>query len=321
MQAVGKVNHNHIGVVMLNISYHSWRIAVMLAVLSLSTSASAELNIAGSDTLESYFQYALTQYARGPGAGVPVKADYKGTSSGFKALCEGRATIIPASSKLEGDALNRCVTAKIAIVELPVAFDAIAVIAHPSRNSMSELSMAELKTIFSPENTGKVTSWAQVRNGFPDAPLSVASLDVKSGTNSFFGERVHGMKGFVRSDARTSANHADIINIVAADPNAIGFVSLGALTDSKANVWKIPVNFGKGAVVPSKETVLNDRYSTLSRVLYIYVAKSALNEQDGHASTFLLWLLERGAKLATHEGFVPLIDQNYADNIKRVKAK
>ena len=84
------------------------RFAILTLGLAASSMASAELKIAGSDTLEPYFQNALSQYARGLGAGVQVKADYKGTTQGFRELCEGRATIVPASSKLEGDALARC---------------------------------------------------------------------------------------------------------------------------------------------------------------------------------------------------------------------
>lgn len=108
---------------------------------------------------------------------------------------------------------------------------------------------------------------------------------------------------------------------MAADPNAIGFVSMGALADSKAAVWKVPVNFGKGPVVASKETVLNDSYATFSRPLYVYVAKSALAEKDGQTLAFMTWLIERAAKLASYEGLIPLIDANHADNLRKLTAK
>lgn len=297
------------------------RIAMLTLGLVASSTALAELKIVGSDTLEPFFQNALSQYARGSGAGVQVKADYKGTTQGFRELCEGRATIVPASSKLEGDALARCQQSRTEFIELPIAYDAVVVIAHPSHASMGEIKLVELKTIFTPENGGKVVRWSQVRAGLPDTPLNVVSLDIKSGTTAFFGGKVHGMKGFVRHDAKVSASHQEIAKLVAADPNAIGFISIGALSESKATVWKVPVNFGNGAVVASKESILNDTYAPFSRLLYVYVAKSALQEKNSEVLAFSNWLMERASKLASYEGFVPLTDANYGDNARKLVAK
>jgi phosphate transport system substrate-binding protein len=197
----------------------------------------------------------------------------------------------------------------------------VVVIAHPSHASMNEISLSELKTIFNPDNSGKVTRWSQVRVGVADTPLSVVSLNTKSGTTAFFGGKVYGMNGFIRPDAKTTADHGEAIKLVAADPNAIGFVSMGALAENKASVWKVPVNFGKGPVVPSKDSVLNDTYGSLARPLYVYVAKSALAEKDGHTLGFMTWLIEHASKLASYEGFIPLIESNYADDLRKLSAK
>ncbi len=291
------------------------------ACILMSGSASAEIKVSGSDTLEAYFQNALSQYARGPGTGVATKSEFKGTSAGFKDLCEGRVGIAAASTKLDGDALARCTQARVVPIELAIAYDAVVVIAHPSHASMNEINLAELKTIFNPDNAGKVTRWSQVRVGVADTPLTVVSLNTKSGTTAFFGGKIYGMNGFVRPDAKTTADHGEAIKFVAADPNAIGFVSMGALAENKASVWKVPVNFGKGPVVPSKDSVLNDTYGTLARPLYIYVAKSALAEKDGQTLAFMTWLAERAGKMAAYEGFIPLIESNYADNLRKLNAK
>jgi phosphate transport system substrate-binding protein len=291
------------------------------AIIFMSGSALAEIKISGSDTLEAYFQNALSQYARGPGASVTSKSDFKGTSAGFKDLCEGRVGIAAASTKLEGDALARCTQARIVPIELAIAYDAVVVIAHPSHASMNEINLSELKAIFHPDNSGKVTRWSQVRVGVADTPLTVVSLNTKSGTTAFFGGKVYGMSGFVRPDAKTTADHGEAIKLVAADPNAIGFVSMGALAENKASVWKVPVNFGKGPVVPSKDAVLNDTYGSLARPLYVYVTKSALAEKDGHTLAFMTWLIERAGKLASYEGFIPLVESNYADGLRKLSAK
>jgi len=286
-----------------------------------SGAAHADLKIAGSDTLEAFMQDALSQFKRSDGASIPVTASFKGSSAGLREMCEGRTAIVPASSPIDPEHQRRCDTAKIGYLELPVAFDAIAVIANPARAALGELNLDELKTIFQPDSAGKVLRWRQVRASLADTPLTVVSLDPKSGTNAFFGGKVHGLAGFVRSDAKVSSQHADIVRVVAADPNAIGFVSLGALADSRADVWKVPINFGKGPVVPRRDAVLNDSYAPLSRLMYLYVSKAALAEKDGHTLQFVVWLMERAGRLAAYEGFVRLADANYQDNLRKLPAR
>lgn len=283
-----------------------------------AASAHAELKISGSDTLENYFQDATNQFTRAAGIPVPVTASYKGTSAGFRDLCEGRAMLAPASTRIDADTARKCESTRVVPLELPLAHDAVVVIAHPNRAGLGELSMAELKTIFHPDNSGKVTRWSQVRATAAEAPLTVISLDPRSGTNAFFGAKVHGLRGFVRPDAKGVVDNAEVIRLVAADPGAIGFVSLAALAESKAAVWRVPVNFGNGPVLPSRESVLNTSYAPLSRQLYLYVNKAALQEREGHTRQFLVWMMERGAKLATYEGFVPLTDRDYQDNLRKL---
>ena len=96
---------------------------------------------------------------------------------------------------------------------------------------------------------------------------------------------------------------------------------MGALADARAAVWKVPMNFGKGPVVPSREAVLNDSYAPFSRLMYLYVSKAALAEKDGHTQQFVSWLMERAGKLAANEGFVGLTDANYQDNLRKLPAR
>jgi phosphate transport system substrate-binding protein len=289
-------------------------IATAALLWSLNACAWADLRISGSETLEPYFQDALNQFARGEGAGIPVKASYKGSLAGLKDLCRGQAAIVPSSSQMDAETMRLCRDAGIAYVELPIAFDAVVVIANPRLAALGELGMNDLKTIFSADNAGKIIRWQQLRPGLPDTPLSVVSLDPRSGTTGFFSSKVTGMSGFVRPDAKVTSDHSALIAMVAADPGAIGFVSMGALAESKAAVWRVPVNFGRGPVVASRDAVLNGSYAPLSRLLYIYASKAGLVDKDGQSRKFLKWVMERGAKLALYENFVPLIDQNYRDN-------
>jgi phosphate transport system substrate-binding protein len=289
------------------------------ALLALAAgAASADVRISGSDTLEPLFQNALSQYSRGAAAEFKVSASFKGTGVGLRDGCEGRADVVPASVKIDNETLRRCQSNGIELIELPLAFDAVVMVANPARAGVGELNLEELKTIFHPDNATRITRWSQVRAGLPDVPLTVVSLDPRSGTNALVSQKLHGLRGFVRTDAKVSNDHAQILRLVAADPGAIGFVSMGALAESKAAVWKVPVNFGSGPVVASRESVLNDSYAPLSRLMYVYVSKASLNAKDSPTKEFVRWLMERGAKLAVYEGFVPLVDRNYQDNLRKL---
>jgi phosphate transport system substrate-binding protein len=290
---------------------------IALAIATWASAAHADLKVSGSDTLEPLMHSALNKFSVAQGGNVAIAATFKGTAAGLRDLCEGKAVIAPASARIDADAAGKC---GVPFLELPLAFDAIAVIAHPSKAALGDLSLSELKTIFHPDHAGKIVRWSQVRTGYADSPLTVVSLDTKSGTNAFFGAKVHGLRGFVRHDAKAVADNAEVIRLVASDPNAIGFVSMAALAESKANVWRVPLNFGGGPVVPSREAVLNGSYAPLSRLLYVYVSKTALADKESQAQKFMIWMMERGSKLSSSEGFVSLIEQNYQDNLRKISA-
>lgn len=292
---------------------------VAASLLLVAHGASAnEVRISGSDTLESLFQNASSQYARSAGAGWKVTQSFKGTTAGLRDLCEGRADIAPASAPMDPDTARRCQANGVEAVEVPLAMDAVVVVAHPARSGLGSLNLDELKAIFHPESSGKVTRWSQVRAGSSDAPLQVASLDPRSGTVAFVTQKLLGLRGFVRTDAKTSSDHAEVLRMVANDPGAVGYVSMGALTESKAAVWRVPVNFGNGPIVPSHEAVLNETYATFSRVLFMYVSRKSLNAKDNPTGDYARWIIERGPKLAAYEGFVPLVSRNYQDGLRKL---
>jgi phosphate transport system substrate-binding protein len=294
------------------------RLFAIFAGLVVSSAAASELRIAGSDTLESMFLNAVGQYTRTAGADFKVSQNYKGTGAGFKEACDGKVDIVPASSALDADTARRCKVNGVELLELPLAFDAVVVVANPSRAGLGELTPNELKVILHPESAGRVQRWSQVRANLPDVPLNVISLDPRSGTVAFMTQKLHGLRGFIRHDAKATHNHEEVLRQVAADPGAIGYVSLASLAESKAAVWKVPVNFGSGPVVASRESLLNGSYGAYSRLMYVYVNKASLNAKNNASRDFLRWMLERGAKLAQYEGFVPLIEANYQEGLRKL---
>ncbi|MFN5029401.1 MAG: substrate-binding domain-containing protein [Burkholderiales bacterium] len=78
-------------------------VCVIALLFSFGQALAAQIKISGSDTMESLAQNALSQYARGQGKGVVVTTDFRGTSQGFKDLCEGRVAMALASTIIDSE--------------------------------------------------------------------------------------------------------------------------------------------------------------------------------------------------------------------------
>ena len=107
--------------------------------------------------------------------GVDVTVASSGTGGGMKKFCAGEIDIADASRPIKPAEADACKAKNIEFIELPVAYDGIAVVVNPKNAFVDKLTVDELKKIWAPEAEGKVTSWAQVRDGFPDQPLRLGS--------------------------------------------------------------------------------------------------------------------------------------------------
>jgi phosphate transport system substrate-binding protein len=70
-----------------------------------------------------------------------------------------------------------------------------------------------------------------------------------------------------------------------------------------------PVDNGKGAVAPSKETVMNGTYAPLSRPVFIYVSEASLKKPE--VTAFVQFYLQNAAKVTTDVGYVALPEADY----------
>lgn len=157
------------------------KIALLLAALGLTAAACAQ-KLKGSDTLLPLAQKAAENYSeKNPSAHVTVTGG--GSGVGLSSLREGTTDIAMASRRIKFDERVRMQQAGRPVEELTVAFDALAVIVHPS-NPVSRLTREQLEGIF----RGKITNWKQV--GGEDRKIVVYSRETSSGTYEFFKESV-----------------------------------------------------------------------------------------------------------------------------------
>jgi len=78
---------------------------------------------------------------------VRVTIGISGTGGGFKKFCMGEIDLVNASHPIKATEIAACATEKIDFVELPIAYDGLAVVVHPTNKWVDHLTVAELKEV------------------------------------------------------------------------------------------------------------------------------------------------------------------------------
>jgi ABC-type phosphate transport system substrate-binding protein len=104
-------------------------------------------------------------------AGPQVIVGVSGTSGGFKKLCAGELDMAGASRPIAASEVELCSQHRIESVELPVAYDGIAIVVHPRNDWAASITAAELKQLWEPQAQGRVLRWNQLRPQWPDTEI------------------------------------------------------------------------------------------------------------------------------------------------------
>lgn len=285
--------------------------------LCLGSTAQAELKYSGSDTLEPAIVAAQFSYLRGnPNFKMTISG--AGSSTGLRDLCTGKAALVGSSRAISASEAASCTAAGVNTLELPVAYDPVAVVVSSKNTWLKDLTLAELSTVFSPASVGKITSWKQVRATFPDAPIRAAGVGIKHATFDFFSWSL-GLNGFIRSDYKDFKDHLSTAKFVATDVFAIGFVSAAEAAALEGQVQTIGIDFGKGAARPTAEDVASSKYDKLTRTVYLYVNAPMLAKSDPQDIAFTKHLLKDMEQMIKFVNLTPLRTLQYQENSRRLQ--
>jgi phosphate transport system substrate-binding protein len=255
---------------------------------------------------------------------VHVTIGISGTGGGMKKFCAGEIAIAGASRPMKSSEAEACSQKGITFVELPIAYDGIAVVANPGAPWLDRVTTEELKQLWRPEAQKVVTSWSQVRKGWPDEPIHLFGPGVDSGTYDYFTAAIVGVEHSSRGDFTPSEDDNVLVQGVASDKDALGFFGLAYFEANRDRLRLVPVDDGKpddgdGPILPTAETVRNGTYQPLSRPLFLYVDTKAIDRPE--ITHFLDFYLSEGRKQVSEVGYVPLSDTGYASVQKRLAAR
>ena len=276
-------------------------------------SGPSEVKLDGSSTVFPISEAVAEEFQKA-NQGTRVTVGISGTGGGFQKFCRGETDISDASRPISKTEVAACNAAGINFIELPIAYDGIAIVVNPKATWIGDITVDELKMIWAPEAQGKVRRWNQVRATWPDREIHLFGAGVDSGTYDYFTEAVNGKAKASRGDFTSSEDDNVLVQGVAGDENALGFIPFAYFDENKDKLKLIPVDDkkadnGNGPIAPSLDSIRTGTYQPLARPLFIYVSDKALARPE--VQKFIDFFLTNGPKLAEEVGYVELGDPVY----------
>lgn len=273
----------------------------------------ALITLDGSSTVFPIAEAVAEEYGKAnPDVRTPT-VGISGTGGGFQKFCRGETDISNASRPIRPAEIEACAKAGIEYIEVPIAYDGLAIIVNPKNAWATTITVAELRTLWAPEAQGKVMRWNQVRPSWPNRDIRLFGAGVDSGTYDYFTEATVGKEGASRGDFTSSEDDNVIVQGVASDELALGFLPLAYVEQNRERLKMVPVEDGKpdngaGPITASAETVRNGTYQPLSRPLFVYVSRKAADRPE--VQKFVEMFFSR-TDLIKEVGYVELTPQIY----------
>jgi phosphate transport system substrate-binding protein len=237
---------------------------------------------AGSTSVQPFAEVLAEDYMK-LHRGVNIDVQGGGSSAGILAASSGTADIGMSSRNLSPEESH--------LWHVEIARDGLALIVNPA-NPVAALTVAQARQIYS----GEAVDWTAF--GGKRARIHVVAREDGSGTRSSFESFVMGTVSITPRAIIQDSNGA-VKQVVASDPDAIGFLSLG-LVDRTVKALDLD------GVRATRDDVVNGTYR-LSRP-FLFISKT---EPQGLAKDFIEFTLsEAGKKILDSQGLVTALELN-----------
>ena len=237
-----------------------------------------EIILAGSTSVEPFAdKWAEVYMEKYPNTIINVQGG--GSSTGIQAAESGVADIGTCSRELKPEEKD--------LNEIIVAYDGLVIIVN-STNKIGDLPIEQIKQIFA----GQIRNWQEF--GGKDKVITVVTREEGSGTRGAFQELVMKKERIFKGAIVQDSNGA-VREIVANDPNAIGYISMGLVND-KVKALSLD------GIIANDENIMNKSYSLVRPFLFV-----TKNTPSGEVKNFIDFVLsQEGQALVKEEGLIPV---------------
>jgi phosphate transport system substrate-binding protein len=270
---------------------------------SVPAASTSEIRIDGSSTVAP-LSAAAGELFKAENPDINVSVGTSGTGGGFKKFCAGETDISNASRAIKDEEAAECAAAGIEFTEIVVANDALTIVVNKENDWATCLTVEELNKMWAPEAEGTITSWSQIRAGFPDVPLDLYGAGTDSGTFDYFTKAINGEEGASRTDYNPTEDDNVTVQGVEGAQGALGYFGLSYYEENMDKLIAVAIDGGAGCVAPSIETAQAGTYAPLSRPLFIYVSKAAAARPE--VLSFAEFFVANDEAITTKALFVPL---------------
>jgi len=233
--------------------------------------------VAGSTSVQPYAEILAEEYmALNPDAVIDIQGG--GSSAGITATKTHSADIGMSSRALTDEEKN--------LWNVEIAKDGLVLIVNP-RNPIQDLTSDQIRDIYA----ATITDWSQL--GGSKSKINIIAREEGSGTRSAFAELLMDEEEITPKAIVQDSNGA-VRQLVADDPNAIGFISLGLVTDE---VKALHLD----GIEATRENIMNGSYKLSRQFLFV-----TDGEPTGLNREFIDFTLSsEGQKLLSNEGLIP----------------
>lgn len=273
------------------------------------------IKIDGSSTVFPITEAMAEEFQTSQRGKVRVTVGISGTGGGFKKFCRGETDVQNASRPIQASEIEACRKAGIKFLELPVAYDATAVVVNPKNTWLKSVTVADLKKMWEPSAQGKISTWADVNPAWPKEKLKLYGAGSDSGTFDYFTEAVVGKSKSSRGDYTASEDDNTLVTGVSNDLYALGYVPLAYYEENKGKLKVVAIIGGdkapkkNEAVLPGRETVENGSYFPLSRPIFIYVSEKSMAKAE--VKDFVNFYISKSFEIVPQVKYVPLPAKAY----------
>lgn len=243
---------------------------------------------------------------------VAVETRISGDADGFAAFCAGTIDIMNASRPISETEMRACSDASVEYLPFGIARDGVVVAVNENNTFVNCLNLAALAYIWQAEQ--HAGTWADLNPNWPAESIAVYGGEEGGGAFDLFSGAVIGASGAMRDDGVASADDEVLVEGIANDENAIGFLGYAAYDDNRDTLNVVAIDGGAGCVDPTAETIRSGAYAPFARPLSILVNRERLARPEVQA--YLRFSLDRAKEIAPEAGYAPAADEVYAAGMR-----